>query len=247
MNMEQNPRPINLPIAAMSGEPLTMSSREIADLCEKRHPDVRRDIRAMVSGLGDDVSRFARIYKDAAGRQQEEYNLPKDLTLTLVAGYNVVLRKRIIDRWLELEGQGTPAMLTGPQLMAAALIEANATMQAQAQQIEAMREDVDALDRLSKADGSLCVTDAAKALQMRPKDLFGWLRENGWIYKRPGAAHDLGYQSKTASGLLEHKVTTVLRADGSEKVTEQVRVTPKGLEKLAKLVFPAAKLIGGAQ
>ena len=55
----------------------------------------------------------------------------------------------------------------------------------------------------------------------------------------PGAAHDLGYQSKTASGLLEHKVTTVLRADGSEKVTEQVRVTPKGLEKLAKLIFPA--------
>ena len=138
------------------------------------------------------------------------------------------------------EGQGTPAMLTGPQLMAAALIEANATMRAQADQIEAMQEDVDALDRLAKADGSLCITDAAKALQMRPKALFGWLRENGWIYKRPGAAHDLGYQSKTASGLLEHKVTTVLRADGSEKVTEQVRVTPKGLEKLAKLIFPAA-------
>lgn len=73
---------------------MTMSSREIADLCEKRHPDVRRDIKAMVSGLGDDVSRFAHTYKDAAGRDQEEYHLPKDLTLTLVAGYNVVLRKR---------------------------------------------------------------------------------------------------------------------------------------------------------
>lgn len=36
------------------------------------------------------------------------------------------------------------------------------------------------------------------------------------------------------------------KADGSEKVTEQVRVTPKGLEKLAKLIFPSAKLIGGA-
>ncbi|WP_418024973.1 phage antirepressor KilAC domain-containing protein (plasmid) [Paracoccus sp. TD-10] len=248
MKMEHNRPEIKMPaIIGGMNEPLTMSSREIAELCEKRHPDVRRDIKAMMSGLGDDVSRFAHTYQDAAGRQQEEYCLPKDLTLTLVAGYNVVLRKRIIDRWLELEGQGVPAMLTGPQLMAAALIEADATMKAQAAQIEAMQEDVEALDRIAKADGSLCITDAAKALQMRPKDLFGWLRENGWIYKRPGAAHDLGYQSKTASGLLEHKVTTVLRADGSEKVTEQVRVTPRGLEKLAKLVFPAAKLIGGAQ
>ncbi len=248
MNMDQNPSPINLPVAAiMSGEPLTMSSREIADLCEKNHADVLRDIRVMMDQLGEVASSFAGNYKGANGKANPCFNLPKDLTLTLVAGYNVVLRKRIIDRWLELEGQGTPAMLTGPQLMAAALIEANATMQAQAQQIEAMQDDVDAFDRLAKAEGSLCITDAAKALQMRRSELFQWLRENGWIFRRPGAGHDLGYSSKTSAGLLEHKVTTVLRADGSEKVTEQVRVTPRGLAKLAKLIFPSARLIGGGQ
>lgn len=247
MKMEHNRPEIKMP-AIMGGmnEPLTMSSREIADLCEKNHADVLRDIRVMLEQLGEVASKFAGNYVAANGKTNPCFNLPKDLTLTLVAGYNVVLRKRIIDRWLELEGQGVPAMLTGPQLMAAALIEADATMKAQAAQIEAMQEDVDALDRIAKADGSLCITDAAKALQMRPKELFGWLRENGWIYRRPGSGHDLGYQSKTAAGLLEHKVTTVLRADGSEKVTEQVRVTTRGLEKLAKLVFPAAKLIGGA-
>lgn len=31
------------------------------------------------------------------------FNLPKDLTLTLVSGYNVQMRHRIITRWLELE------------------------------------------------------------------------------------------------------------------------------------------------
>ncbi|CAI2936065.1 phage antirepressor KilAC domain-containing protein [Aminobacter niigataensis] len=97
----------------------------------------------------------------------------------------------------------------------------------------------DALQRIAEADGSLCITEAAKALQMRPKDLFSWLRQNGWIYRRPGSGHDLGYQSKTTNGLLEHKVTTVLRSDGSEKVSEQVRVTPKGLTKLASLIKPA--------
>jgi hypothetical protein len=63
----------------------------------------------------------------------------------------------------------------------------------------------------------------------------GYLRTHEWIYRRPGAQSDLGYQSKVQSGLLEHKVTTVLRADGSEKIVEQVRITPKGLAALAKL------------
>lgn len=82
-----------------------MSSREIADLCEKRHDHVKRDIETMCAGLQINAPKFGGIYKDARNRDQTEYHLPKDLTLTLVAGYNVVLRKRIIDRWLELEGE----------------------------------------------------------------------------------------------------------------------------------------------
>lgn len=101
----------------------------------------------------------------------------------------------------------------------------------------------EALDRLATADGSLCITDAAKALQVRPKDLFSYLREHGWIYKRPGATHYLGYQTRTTSGDLEHKVTTVLRADGSEKVIEQVLVTTRGLTKLAKLLSPSVRAV----
>lgn len=34
--------------------------------------------------------------------------------------------------------------------------------------------------------------------------------------------------------MLEHKVTVLTRGDGSEKIVEQVMVTPKGLALLAK-------------
>ncbi|SIS54833.1 phage antirepressor KilAC domain-containing protein [Phaeovulum vinaykumarii] len=110
-------------------------------------------------------------------------------------------------------------------------------------EVDDMREDVEAHERLTKADGSLSITETAKTLSLRPKNLFQWLSQNGWIYKRPNGGTWLGYQTKCNQGLLEHKTTTVLRADGSEKITEQVRVTPKGLSKLAKIIHPTASLI----
>lgn len=232
--------PSALPVIIGEGtETLTMSSREIAELCEKRHDNVKRDVEKMLGDLGIDALKFEDIYKDQRNREQKGYRLPKDLTLTLVSGYNVQLRKKIIDRWLELEG--TPAALTGPQLMAAALIEANSTLKAQAVQIEAMQADVEAHERLVKADGSVTITEAAKNLGVRPKDLFQWMASNGWIYKRPGGQAWLGYAARCNTGDLEHKTTTVLRADGSERITEQVRVTARGLSKLAKLVKGVAQ------
>lgn len=99
-----------------------------------------------------------------------------------------------------------------------------------------MQPDVAALERIAKADGSLCIRDAAKALQIRQKDLFDWLKSHRWIYKRAGCSHYLGYQDKDQAGYLEHKVAEVVRSDGTTKITEQVRVTAKGLAKLAKLL-----------
>jgi anti-repressor protein len=99
--------------------------------------------------------------------------------------------------------------------------------------ISCIQPQAQALQRLSLSDGSLCITDAAKTLQIQPKKLFTLLREQRWIYQRVGCSHWVGYQDKLQSMVLEHKVTTLSRNDGSEKITEQVRITPKGLSKLA--------------
>lgn len=101
------------------------------------------------------------------------------------------------------------------------------------QEIKELTPKADALDRIALADGSMCITNVAKDLQMRPKDLFQWLQANKWIYKRTGSSTYTAYQSRIQQGLLEHKVTEVTRSDGSSRITEQVRVTPKGISKLA--------------
>lgn len=84
---------------------LTMSSREIAELCDKQHFHVCRDIIRMLKELEIGESRFGCSYLSEQNKRLTEYRLPKNLTLTLVSGYNVKLRKRIIDRWIKLEGQ----------------------------------------------------------------------------------------------------------------------------------------------
>lgn len=93
---------------------------------------------------------------------------------------------------------------------------------------------VQAFRRIAESDGSLCLTDAAKHLQVRRKDLLAWLQVHRWIYRRAGNKNWIAYQPRLHQGVLEHKVSTVHLEDGSEKVCEQVKVTPKGLAKLAE-------------
>lgn len=93
-----------------------------------------------------------------------------------------------------------------------------------------------ALDRISTAYDSLCLTDAAKALQVRPIDLNQYLVMAGWIYKRSGNAHYVGYATQVKKGYVTHKVTTIQRkTDGTDKIVQQVRITPAGLARLAQI------------
>lgn len=90
---------------ALMGNSLTMSSREIAELTEKRHDHVMSDIRKMLTELNVNAPDFSGTYKTAQGNEYQCFHLPKRETLILVSGYSIELRARIIDRWQELEMQ----------------------------------------------------------------------------------------------------------------------------------------------
>jgi len=110
------------------------------------------------------------------------------------------------------------------------------------EQVLALKPKADALDRIATAKGSLCITDAAKALQVAPKKLFGHLLRENWIYRRPGANTWLGYQERVRAGVIEHKVIRQETEDGAPRIREQCRITPKGLALLATaLSSPAAR------
>lgn len=93
---------------------------------------------------------------------------------------------------------------------------------------------VQALERLASARGAVCLTDAAKSLQLRRIDLINWMQEHAWIHKREGTNWK-AYQPRITSGYLVHKVVT--RGEGAEeRVYDQVLVTPRGLARLGELL-----------
>jgi anti-repressor protein len=108
----------------------------------------------------------------------------------------------------------------------------------QRQTIESNNSRVAALQSLSASDGSLCITDAAKALGKRPSDVFTWLNKHQWIYKRSGCEHWIPYANRVQAGMLEIKATVIQRGDGTDKTVQQARVTRRGLAKLAELMAP---------
>lgn len=81
-----------------------MDSREIARLTGKRHTNIIKGARRMLTNLQKELSKFERKYTDPNGVERTCFVLPFDECLTLISGYNVLLRYAIVKRWRELEG-----------------------------------------------------------------------------------------------------------------------------------------------
>jgi len=92
-------------LVKLNNSSLTMTSREIAELTGKRHCDVLRDIDVLVESLHADLRLGfkSNSYKDSTGKNNRQYEMDRDSTYCLMAGYDANARMRIIKRWQELE------------------------------------------------------------------------------------------------------------------------------------------------
>ena len=207
----------------------TMSSREIATLCDKRHSDVKRDIEVLTEQLDVDVSKFAHIYLDSMNRQQTEYLLDKDTCLCLVAGYNAKLRMAIIKRWQQLEQATTPRL---PQTYLEALraladeVEAHEHTQ---QQLAIAEPKVQYFDKLVERNLLTNFTTTAKEFGVKRKDFVAYLLDNGYIY-RDQRGNLLPYAVHVPH-LFEVKEYCKDHHSGT-----QTLITPKGRETLRLLL-----------
>ena len=208
------------------GESQTMSSREIADLIEKRHDHIRVSIdRLAARGV---IGTPAPREFDHNGNTYTQYFLNKRDSLIVVAQNCPEFTARVIDRWQELEQANTFKV---PQTLSEALMlgaELARQVEAQQLQLEAQKPAVAFVERFVEAKSSKCLSDVAKILGQKPHAFIARLSEDGVIFKRGGSW--LPYQHHIDAG--RFKVKT---GEASGHAFEQTRVDPKGIEWLAKM------------
>lgn len=243
------------PIVSVKDGEVFANSRDVAAFFDKRHDNVMQAIGALIASeprLGLLNFKETPYVEPSTGQTYKSYDLDRDgfslLAMGFTGGKALKWKLRYIEAFNAMEAElrriansGPTIDLNDPGALRGLLLTYSEKAQDLERQVKELLPSQEALDRISKSDGSTCITDTAKVLQMRPKDLFDYLRNAGWIYRRPGGSTDLGYQNKITSGLLEHKITVVTRADGTDRETCQVRVTPRGLTKLAQLIKPAMR------
>ena len=220
----------------------TMSSREIAELTGSGHDNVLKTVRSLIKrGVvsGNDTP----YVHPQNGQTYSEILLDYRNTMVVVSGYSPELRAKVIDRWMELEtravvGQAVPTSFREALLLAA---DQQEKIEAQEKALAVVTPKAAALDRISTADGSYGLTEAAKILQVKPKALIAFMATSQWIYRRNNAKNWLAYQAKIDAGYLWHKIATYTDPNGEEKTRDTVKVLPMGLAKLAQLV-PGAKI-----
>ena len=207
----------------------TMSSREIATLCDKRHDNVMADIRKMLDELDIYAPDFSGTFITEQGNQYECFNLPKRECLILVSGYNLKLRTKIIDRWQELEQATTPRL---PQTYLEALraladeVEAHEHTQ---QQLAIAEPKVQYFDKLVERNLLTNFTTTAKEFGVKRKDFVAYLLDNGYIY-RDQRGNLLPYAVHVPH-LFEVKEYCKDHHSGT-----QTLITPKGRETLRLLL-----------
>ncbi|WP_375680785.1 MULTISPECIES: antA/AntB antirepressor family protein [unclassified Bartonella] len=95
----------------------------------------------------------------------------------------------------------------------------------------------EALEGLKRSDGLFGLIEAAKMLEVRPKDLTDYLRQHDWVYRRAPRAPLLPYQDKIKKGFMDCPAITIQRPDGTEKVLPSTKITSRGLACLREQIF----------
>ncbi|WP_273782663.1 antA/AntB antirepressor family protein [Bartonella sp. ML69XJBT] len=94
----------------------------------------------------------------------------------------------------------------------------------------------EALDGLKRSDGLFGLIEAAKMLEVRPKDLTDYLRKHDWVYRRAPGAPLLPYQDKIKKGFMDCPAITIQRPDGTEKILPSTKITSRGLACLREQI-----------
>lgn len=210
---------------AIDGEPWFVAT-DIAKTLEYR------DAANLIRGLEEDE---VRTHKVSTNRGPRDAAIISESGLYTVMVRSTSERVKPFRRWVTHEvlpsirktgSYGAPAQLTGSELMAAALIEAQRTLEAAQERatraearIEADRPHTVLGRAVSAGDGDILVKRMADLLtqsgtRVSQNRLFVWLRANGWLCSNRGANWNAPTVWALDRGFVRSSVVVVTTSSG---------------------------------
>lgn len=177
---------------------------------------------------------------DSSGQKRDMTCVNESGLYSLIFGSKLESAQKF-KRWVTSEvlpalrktGQYQVKELSGSELMAKALIEAQNVLAAKDKVIEQMKPKVVFADAVATSHTSILVGELAKILKqngidMGQKRLFAWLREKGYLIKRQGTDYNMSTQKAMDLGLFEIKEGSYVNGSGVNITTKTPKVTGKG-------------------
>lgn len=213
---------------------VTMTSREIADLVERRHDNVKRTITSLMDARVI-LPQVEEVSNDGPGPLVIiQYRLCKRDTFVVVAQLCPEFTARLVDRWQELEElQAMPQALpnfASPADAARAWAEQFEHRQAAERALLVAAPKVEFVDRYVDTSGSMGFRQVAKLLKAKEHELKQLLISKGVMYYL--ASTLTPYQQHIDAGRFEIKTGT---SDRNSHAYAQARFTAKGVQWIAGL------------
>jgi len=209
--------------AMIQGAQVMMSSREISELVQSKHGDVKRSAERLAAG-GLLTAPLAQFDFTHNGNVYQEYRFNKRDSLVIVARLSPDFTAAVVDRWQELESGTTPAV---PKSFSEALRLA-ADLEEQKQRLSAelaiAAPKADFVDRYVMAAGSMTFRQVAKLLNAKEPEFRLFLLDNHIMYRLNGTLTP--YHQHIEAERFEVKTGTT---SASNYAFSQARFTAKGV------------------
>ncbi|AXU26994.1 TPA: phage regulatory protein/antirepressor Ant [Clostridioides difficile] len=230
-----------------------VESREVAELIEKKHDNLLRDIRGYKKILEDSSNLKSQdffiesTYINTQNKIQPCYLLTKkgcDMVANKMTGekgiiFTAIYVTKFEEMERELKEQQPKLPTTYKEALQQLLIEVEEKEQLQLENqekdkvIQLQQPKVLFADAVASSDDSILVGELAKLLKQNgidtgEKRLFAWLRDNGYLIKRKGEDYNTPTQKSVDLKIMETKKRAIYNPDGSTKITKTPKVTGKG-------------------
>ena len=129
--------------------------------------------------------------------------------------------------------QPTLVDLDDPEMLRGLLSNYAERTQIAETRVTELEPKAEAMERLEASEGSVTPRIAAKVLDIGERKFIKWMEVNSWAFRQGKILQ--GYAERRKQGYLEHEPRTFIDGRGEERTSVQLKITPKGMGRLAQI------------